>query len=125
MANVIGSWNGNNIFEYEYEKWKRHDKCNTLMNYGVAYKFHRWLAYNHIIDSEFETVDDTFDNLSECRDDSRYDIHENYKLYEWNNDYDYVWTGMEISFLYVVNGNLWATLEKDGGWFGDIEIGNV
>lgn len=124
MAEKIAEWNGHNIFEHEYDKWKGHDQCNTLMNYGVAYKFHRWLVYNDLV-GDWETVDDTFGNLSECRDGNRYDIHENYKLFELQDDDNYVFTGMEISYLYVANGNLWATIEKEGHWYGEIEINNV
>ena len=116
MGKCIGEWNGHNIFEPEYDKWREHEQCSSLESYGVAYKFHRWLAYNGL-DYDDEEVDDTFNNLSGCRDGNRWDIHENYKL--WDSD------GMEISFLYVVNGNLWAEIVKDNSWYGDIEIENV
>ena len=116
MAKCIGEWNGHNIFEYDYDRWKGHEECNGLVSYGVAYKFHRWLAYNGIEDFDGE-VDDTYNNLSGARDGNRFDIHDNYKL----PDSD----GLEISFLYVVNGNLWATLLKGNSWYGDIEIPNV
>ena len=115
MIKVIDTWNGHNIFEHDYDKWKAHEECNGLVGYGVAYKFHRWLVDNDLID-ELTTVDDTYNNLSESRDGNRYDIHDNYIL--WDTD-------MEISFLYVVNGNLWATIQKDNGWYGDMEIENV
>ena len=115
MVKAIDKWNGHNIFEYDYERWKGHEECNGLVGYGVAYKFHRWLFDNDLVD-EFTSVDDTYNNLSACRDGNRYDIHDNYILGD---------TDMEISFLYVVNGNLWATIQKDNGWYGDIEIENV
>lgn len=123
MANKIDEWNGNNIFEHDYDQWKGHEDCNSLVGYGVAYKFHRWLRDNDIVD-EYTSVDDTYGNMSGSRDGNRYDIHDNYELFEWKNG-EYISSGMEISFLYVVNGNLWATLEKEGDWYGDIEIPNV
>ena len=115
MAKVIATINEINVFEHEYDKWKNHEQCTGLIGYGVAYKFHRWLIYNDFIVDE--DVDDTYNNLSECRDGNRFDIHDNYVFDEKQ--------GIEISFLYVVNGNLWATLEKDNSWYGDIEIENV
>ena len=114
MIAKIAEWNGHAIFEHDYNRWKGHEECNGLIGYGVAYKFHRWLSYNGFI---CEEVDDTFNNLSECRDGNRYDIHDNYKFPDIDD--------LEISFLYVVNGNLWATIQKDDSWYGDIEIENV
>lgn len=106
---------GVNVFEHEYDKWRNHEECNNLVSYGVAYKFHRWLMYYGI--GFDEEVDDTFNNLSGARDGNRFDIHDNYKFEG----------SLEISFLYVVNGNLWATIydKANNSWFGDIEIENV
>lgn len=116
MAKVIAEIKGMNVFEHEYDKWRNHEQCSGLIGYGVAYKFHRWLVYHDLIWEDVD-VDDTFNNLSECRDGNRFDIHDNYVFDEEQR--------IEISFLYVVNGNLWATLEKDNSWYGDVEIENV
>ena len=118
----FGSWNNNNMFVPEYdEKWREHENCSELEGYGVAYKFHRWLQYNDLID-EYTTVDDTWNNLSGCREGNRYDIHDDYKLYGTAEDED-----LQISYLYVVNGNLWATVIDKAAdeWYADMEIKNV
>ncbi|MCR5453179.1 MAG: hypothetical protein K6F00_11185 [Lachnospiraceae bacterium] len=114
MSKNINTINGINVFEYEYEKWKAHEQCNSLVDYGVAYKLNRFLKAYGIA---YEEVDDTYNNLSGSRDENRYDIMDNYPFTD----------NLEISFLYVANGNLWAVLENSSknSWYGEIEISNV
>lgn len=116
MTNVKANIKGMNVFEHDYDNWRNHEECNGLISYGVAYKFWRWLNA-HDLNLYEENIDDTYNNLSGARDGNRFDIHENYKFED----------NLEISFLYVVNGNLWATIydKANDSWFGDIEIENV
>ena len=124
MAEYIGKIRETNVFEHDYDRWRNHEDCSHLIGYGVAYKFWRWLRDVDLID-EYTSVDDVFNNLSDPRDGNRYDIHDDYLICDYEKDlYD---SKIKINFLYVVNGNLWATLcnYENDTWYGDIEIPNV
>lgn len=114
MSELKTEINGINIFEHDYDRWRNHEECNGLTGEGVAFRFNRFLKHYDLVLSEYETVEDTWNNLSAARDGNRYDIHDNY-VFDEDND-------LEISFLYVVNGNLWATLLQGNEWYGDFEI---
>ena len=124
MVKCIGKIRETKLFEHDYDRWKNHENCSGLIGYGVAYKFWRWLRDVDLID-EYTSVDDVFYNLSDPRDGNRYDIHDDYAICNYEEElYD---TKIFINFLYVVNGNLWATLydKANNTWYGDIEIPNI
>ena len=110
---------GINIFEDDYDRWRNHEKCNSLTGEGVAFRFWRWLVSRGLID-EYESVEDVYNNINPVRDGNRYDINDDY-LFTFKDGYERV----KVSFLYVVNGNLWATLYDygEGNWYGCFEIG--
>lgn len=116
MVNVIGKLYGLNVFEHDYDRWKNHEECNGLIGYGVAFQFANFLRWNGISEDSVESV---FGNISGARDGNRYDIHDDYLIDEDRQLY--------FSFLYVVNGNLWATIydKANNTWYGDIEIPNI
>ena len=124
MAKCIGKIRERDLFEHDYDRWRNHEDCSELIGYGVAYKFWRWLKNVDLIGFD-ETVDDVWENLSGVRDGNRYDIHDDYAICNYEEElYD---TKIFINFLYVVNGNLWATLydKANNTWYGDIEIPNI
>ena len=118
MAEFKKKINGINIFEYEYEKWREHEKVNSLTSEGAVFRFYRFLCYYDLVD-EYTTIEDVWENLSEVRDGNRIDIHDNYRFC-WDDEYK----SLQISNLYIVNGNLWATLydKANNSWYGDFEI---
>ena len=102
---------GIDVFECSYYEWKGHDDLNSLQGEGVAYRFYKWLeSYGYD-----EDIDSVYNNLSGIRDGNRLDIHDNYKLFD---------SDLEISFLYVVNGNVWAVLldKPNDSWYGEFEL---
>lgn len=115
MGVKIDEWNENNIFECEYDKWKGKSNLTSLQAEGICYRFSKWLQEN---DVAYDDPDDVYNNTSEIRDGNRLDIHDNYVL----NETDY-----EISYLYSVNGTVWAVLydTENGCWYGEIEINAV
>lgn len=122
MAEFIKKINDINIFAHEYEKWKGHEKVNSLTAEGVAFRFYRFLQYKGII-NEYDTIEDVWGNLSEVRDNNRIDIHDDYR-FSWDDEYE----NLYINFLYIVNGNVWGVLydKANNSWYGDFEIpGNV
>ena len=102
--------NGVNVFEYEYEKWKAKENVNSLTAEGMCFRFANWLRENGIAD---DTAEDVYNNTSGIRDGNRLDIHDNY-----------VWEELEITFLYTVNGTVWAVLydPEDDRYYGEVEI---
>ena len=122
MAKKIGTIRDIDVFEHDYDTYKNRYKCTTLEEYGVAYKLYRWLRYMDLID-EYETVDDVYENLSGARDGNRYDIHDDYRIKDYDEDDSQIY----ISYLYVINDTVWATLYNRacGEWYGDVEITNV
>lgn len=119
MANFKMELCGINVFEHDYENW-RDRETRSLESYGAAFKFAEWMRSVGLID-EYETDLDVYNNMSGLRDGNRLDIHDNYKFF-LTNEYN-----LEISFLYIVNSNLWAVLydRDNNAWFGDIEIPNI
>lgn len=115
MAKKIGEWNGHNIFEYTYNEWRNQYKCNGLECAGVLYRFYEWLVNNDLVD-EYTTIDDMNGLVNGARDGNRFDLNDDIRLRDMDD--------IVISFLYVVNGCLWATLydRANNNWYGDIEI---
>ena len=122
MSELKCEIDGINIFEHEYDKWKGHEECNGLISEGVAYRFHKFLIDRDLIADVLDYIDDTYNNLSGARDGNRYDIHDHYR-FTWDDTYE----NLEISFLYVVNGNLWGVIydKANDSWFGEFEIPRV
>lgn len=118
MGELIKEINGINIFTYEWPKWKGHEKISSLTAEGATFRFYRFLRYYGLID-EYDTIDDVWNNLSEIREKNSIQIHDNYR-FSWDDEYE----NLEISFLYVVNGNVWGVLydKANNSWYGDFEI---
>lgn len=121
MSEVKAVINGIDVFEHDYDRWREHEQVNALASEGVGYRFYKFLRDYDLID-EYESVDDVYANFSGARDGNRFDIHDNYRF-----SYDDAYKNLEISFLYVVNGNLWGVLfdKATGNWYGDFEIPNI
>ncbi len=118
MAELKTKMYGVNIFEHDYDRW-RDRETKTLEGMGAAFKFAEWMRYEGLLD-DYETDLDVWNNMSGLRDGNRLDIHDNYRFFDPDN-------GLEIAFLYIVNGNVWAVLldTKNDAWFGDFEIPNI
>ncbi len=116
MAEYIRTINGVKIFTHDWDRWKNYEDVNSLTSEGVAFRFWNWLNNNGKLFSEDESVMDVYNNMSGARDGNRFDIHDNYMFDEDLN--------LEIVYLYVVNGNLWATLydKSTDKYYGDFEV---
>lgn len=101
-----------NVFECEYDKWKGKEELNSLQVEGMIFRFADWLYENGIAD---DTIYDVYNNTSGIRDGNRLDIHDNYKITD---------TLYEISYIYSVNGTVWAVLydTENDCYYGEIEI---
>lgn len=112
MNRVINKINNIDIFEYSYNDWKNSNELNPLEGEGANFRFYRWLKKN--IDTEIN-IEDVWNNTSAIRDGNRIDIHDNYEFFN---------TKLQISFLYVVNSNVWVVLynPQDDSWYGEFEI---
>ena len=111
MSNFIREINGINIFNYEYNDWRNKETINSLVAEGMCYRLSVFLNENDIA---YDTPEEVYDNTSAIREGNRLDIHNNY-----------VWEdGLEIAFMYSVNGTCWACLydTEKGYWYGEIEI---
>lgn len=111
MSNFKTEINGINVFDYEYNDYRNKNEINALVAEGMCYRLSVFLNANDI---SYDSPEDVYNNTSAIRDGNRLDIHDNY---EWEN-------GLEISFIYSVNGTCWAVLydTENDIWYGEIEI---
>lgn len=102
---------GFNIFEVEYDRYKGKNEISGIVAEGMCFRFAEFLKANGY--AEDEPID-VYNNTSGIRDGNRLDIHDNYDFVD----------GLEFSYLYSVNGTVWAVLydpSKDS-WYGEVEI---
>lgn len=111
MSKLLTKINGVPVYECDYDNWRDKFNINGLTAEGMCFRFAMWLK--NVLGYE-EDAEDVYNNTSGIRDGSRLDIHDNYTFSKEDD--------LQISFLYYVNGNVWAALVKDGDYFGEIEI---
>lgn len=112
MSKVIGKILDQNIFECAYDAFKGKNHLSSIEREGIIFRFSNWLNENDISD---DTPHDVYNNTSEVRDGNRFDIHDNYEIFG---------TDLEISYIYSVNGTVWAVLydSENDRYYGEMEI---
>lgn len=113
MADVVKETETYDIITYDYETW-RGKEINSLEYYGAIFFLRNFI--NNYLGYE-DDYDDVYENTSSIRDGNRIDIHDNYSLNLDDME-------LEISFVYVVNGLVYAAVydSENDTWYGEIEL---
>lgn len=113
MADVVMTVLDENVFEPEYDKY-RGAKASGLEACGACLMFAQFMQEHGY---DWVDADEVWNNTSGLRDGNRLDFMDNYEI----DDGEQV---LEFTYMYIVNGTVWAVLydPEEDSYIGDIEI---